>query len=315
MAYVLDPDVAAVVKAMAEAGIAFPETPRGDWKAKRDGMTPLMEQMMSQLPVPPAVEIKVFTTKSKDGAEIELRWTTKKNGAAGPAVLYVHGGGMIVGTAKMYDPIVADYVNATGVPFLSVEYRLAPEAQGEMLAEDCYAGLTWLIANAAKLGVDPKRIAIMGDSAGGGLAAGLGILARDRGIHLARQILIYPMLDDRNQNPNPLIKPLITWNYDDNFTGWSALIGKDFGTDKVSPVVAPARLKDFKGLAPTYIDVGELDIFRDENIAYAQQLALANVPVEFHLHPGAPHGAERVAPDSALSRRILADRYRVISSL
>src|SRR5262249_47030311 len=158
---------------------------------------------------------------------------------------------------------------------------------------------------AAKFRVDPKRIAIMGDSAGGGLAAGLAIMARDRGVQLARQILVYPMLDDRNQTPNPLIAPLITWNYDDNFTGWSALLGKDFGTDRVSPVAAPARLKDFKGLAPAYLEVGELDIFRDENIAYAQQFALAGIPVEFHLHPGAPHGAERLAPTSALAGRIM----------
>jgi acetyl esterase/lipase len=315
MPYALDPEIAAVAKAMADQGISFPVTARGDWKAKRDGMTPLMEQMMSQLPLPPEVAIKVFTTKSKDGAEIELRWTARKNGAAGPAVLYIHGGGMIMGTAKMYDPLVANYVNVTGVPFLSVEYRLAPEAQGEMLVEDCFAGLTWLIANASKFGIDPKRIAIMGDSAGGGLAAGLAIMARDRGVPLALQILIYPMLDDRNQTPDPAIGSFGTWSYDDNFTGWSALIGKDFGTDRVSPIVAPARLKDFKGLAPAYIDVGELDIFRNENIAYAQQLALASIPVEFHLHPGAPHGGERVAPDSALAKRLMADRFRVIQSL
>jgi acetyl esterase/lipase len=261
------------------------------------------------------VAIEMFSVRAKDGAEIELRWYTKKNAPrGGPVVLYAHGGGMVAGSAKLFDPRVAGLVSESGVPFLSVDYRLAPEGTGTMLAEDTFAGLMWLISNAAKLGVDPARIAVMGESAGGGVAAGVAILARDRRIPLARQILIYPMLDDRNTVPDPALAPFATWTFDNNFTGWSAVLGKDIGTDRVDPVAAPARLKDFTGLAPAYIDVGELDIFRNENLAYAQGLAAARVPVEFHLHPGAPHGFEGFAPESGVARRALADRARVLQS-
>jgi acetyl esterase/lipase len=314
MAYTLDAEIAAVFTAMAEQGMAKKPTPRGDWKALRDSSNELMSAMMGAMTPTPDVEIKLFSTTAKDGAKIELRWTTKKNGKKGPAVLYIHGGGMILGTAAMYDPVVSEYVNATGVPFLSVEYRLAPEVQGTTLVEDSFAGLTWLVENAAKLGVDPKRIAVMGDSAGGGIAAGVAIVARDRNVKLAKQILIYPMLDDTNLSPDPELDQYAVWSFDNNFTGWRALLGDAFGTDRVPVPAAPSRLKDFTGLAPAYIDVGELDIFRDEDIAYAGKIAAARIPVELHVHPGAPHGFERMAPQSGVARRAMADRFRIIQS-
>jgi acetyl esterase/lipase len=173
----------------------------------------------------------------------------------------------------------------------------------------------WLIEHAGDLGVDAARLAIMGDSGGGALAAGAAISSRDRGIALARQILVYPMLDDRNQNPGPGATPHLTWSYDDNYTAWSAVLGSAFGTDDVSPIIAPARLRDFVGLAPAYIDVGDLDIFRDEAIDYARRLALAGIPVELHVHPGVPHGWERFAPHAESAKRAMADRARAVSML
>ena len=136
------------------------------------------------------------------------------------------------------------------------------------------------------------------------------ILARDHGVPLARQILIYPMLDDRNIAPGPIPTALLTWTYDNNFTGWNAALGDKRGTEVVSPVAAPARLTDFVGLAPAYVEVGDLDIFRDESISYAQQLARTGVAIELHVHPGAPHGFERFAPVSSLAQRAMADRTR-----
>jgi acetyl esterase/lipase len=315
MAYTLDPEVAAALAAMAAQGVKMPVTPRGDWKALRETTDGFLKQLVSVVPPDPSVEIKTFSTQAKDGWELELRWYTVKNGKKGPAVLYAHGGGMVAGSAKLFDTRVAEMVRDSRVPVLSVEYRLAPEGKGTMLAEDTFAGLAWLIANAAKLGADPARIAVMGESAGGGVAAGVAILARDRNIPLARQILIYPMLDDRNTTADPSLAPFAAWTYDNNFTGWSAVLGNDIGTDCVSPIAAPARLKGFAGLAPAYIDVGELDIFRDENLAYAYGLASARVPIEFHLYPGAPHGFEGFAPQSAVARRAIADRLRVLGSL
>jgi acetyl esterase/lipase len=202
------------------------------------------------------------------------------------------------------------------VPFLSVELRLAPEATSPTsLAEDVFSGLTWLIAHADDLGVDPSRLAVMGDSGGGGPSAGAAILARDRGVALAKQILIYPMLDDRNTVPGPVPSELLTWDYDNNYTGWVTLLGDELGTDTVSPVAAPARLADFSGLAPAYIDVGDLDIFRDESIAYAGGLARAGVPIELHVHPGCPHGFERFVPNAGVAERAMADRARAVATI
>jgi acetyl esterase/lipase len=220
----------------------------------------------------------------------------------------------LAGGLDAYDAVVAELVCGAGVPFLAVDYRLAPEARGETAAEDAYAAVTWLVAHAAELGVDPDRIAVMGDSGGGGVIAGAAILARNRSVKLSRQILIYPMLDDRNQTPDPHIAPFATWTYDGNFTGWTAVLGDDLGQDHVSPIAAPARLQAFAGLPPSYIEVGELDIFRDEDVAYALALAKAGVSVELHVHPGAPHGFDRLAPSSQLARRAKQDRLRVIGS-
>jgi acetyl esterase/lipase len=314
MAYKLDPEIAAMYEAAAAKGIALPKAARGDWRTIRSGATTMLEKAIAVTAPQPDVDIKIFSTKTKDNAEIELRWYQKKNAPTGPAVIYVHGGGMILGSARLYEPVVAEFASVSGVSFLSVDYRLAPEVRGTTPAEDAFAALVWLVGNAKKLGVDPARIAIMGASAGGGIGAGAVILARDRGIPLARQILLYPMLDDCNTVTDAAMAPFANWSFDDNYTGWHALLGEDIGTDRVSPVAAPARLKDFKGLPPTYIDVSDLDIFRDEALAYAQRIAAARIPVEFHLYPGAPHAFERSAPNSALARRAFADRVRIVQS-
>jgi acetyl esterase/lipase len=202
------------------------------------------------------------------------------------------------------------------VPFLSVELRLAPEATSPTsLAEDVFAALTWLADHAGELGVDQSRIAIMGDSGGAGPTAGAAILARDRHVPVAKQILVYPMLDDRNTTPRSVPAELLAWGHDNNYTGWVTLLGDQLGAEDVSPVAAPARLRDFAGLAPAYIDVGDLDIFKEESIAYALGLARAGVPIELHVHPGAPHGFERFVPDADVARRAMADRVRVVASI
>jgi acetyl esterase/lipase len=223
---------------------------------------------------------------------------------------------MLGGSVDLYDEVVSWYVGESGVPFLSVELRLAPEATSPTsLAEDVFSGLTWLADHATDLGVDPSRIAVMGDSGGGGPTAGAAILARDRDVPVAKQILIYPMLDDRNTTPGPLPPEFLTWTYDQNYTGWVTLLGDDLGSSDVSPVAAPGRLKDFAGLAPAYIDVGDLDIFRDESIAHAAGLAKAGIPIELHVHPGAPHGFERFVPESSVAKRAMADRVHAVATI
>jgi acetyl esterase/lipase len=222
---------------------------------------------------------------------------------------------MICGNLDIYDPLISSYVATTGVPMLAVAYRLAPEHPHPVPVEDSYAGFRWLIDNAEKLGVNPARIAVMGDSAGGGLTAGLALLARDRGLGLARQMMIYPMLDDRNTITDETLAPFAIWTSDYNFTGWSALLNEDLGTDNVSPSAAPSRAKNLIGVAPAYIEVGELDILRNEDIEYARRIACAGISMELHVHAGAPHAFDLIAPHSDLVRRCMADRARVLKAL
>jgi len=205
--------------------------------------------------------------------------------------------------------VVKKYVAETGVSFLSVDYRLAPEFSYDALSEDVLTGLRWMLDHSTQLHVDKLHVGLMGDSAGGGIAAGAAILSRDRGIPVSRQILVYPMLDDRNQVPLKSLEPYIGWNWEKNFTGWNTLFGRRLGSDCISPAVGPARLIDAAGLPKTYIEVGELDIFREEGIAYAQKLMQAGVPTELHVHAGAPHVFDRIAPTAAISQRALADRF------
>jgi acetyl esterase/lipase len=254
-------------------------------------------------------------TVAGDGAALALRWYERRGSAPGAAVVYAHGGGLVAGSLDLYHPVIADYVLATGVPFLAVEYRLAPEVTGTRPAQDVFAALGWLLEHARELGVDRARVAVMGDSAGGGLAAAVSILAREAGIALARQILVYPMLDDRPAAHDARPEPYVTWPRAWNDTAWGALLGEARGGADVPAVAAPARLEDFDGLPPAYVEVGGLDIFLDEDIGFAHGLARAGVPVELHVHPGAPHSFERFAPASALGRRARADRVRAIASL
>ena len=317
MTYAFDPQIAPVMAAFGEAArSAPPPAARGDWKTLRATTDGLLAMLAERAPKFPDVEMTEFSLTTKDGAAIEMRWYTKKGATTGgAAVVYAHGGGMICGTLATYHPVVAQYVHDSGVPFLAVDFRYAPEHPGTTPTDDTFAAVQWLRAHARERSVDPAKIAIMGDSGGGCVAAGVAILARDHQVPLARQVLIYPMLDDRNTTPDAALAPFTTWTYDANFTGWQAMLGDRIGGEDVSPILAPARSTDFTNLAPAFIDVGELDIFRDEDIEYARKLAAAGVSVELHVYPGAPHAFERLAPDADVSRRAWAERVRVLRAL
>ena len=197
----------------------------------------------------------------------------------------------------------------------SVEYRLAPEHPHPAPIEDCFAGLKWLVSNADSLGVDTGRIAVGGASAGGGLAAALALVARDRGVDIIFQQLICPMLDDRNitRSSHWVHHPKV-WNRAANIIGWSSLLGKPAGSEDVSPYASPARAEDLTGLAPAFIIVGDLDLFVDESIEYTRRLAAAGVPTELHILPGAVHGSQYFLPTAEVSMRwkaIEADALRI----
>ncbi|MGB5755692.1 MAG: alpha/beta hydrolase [Acidimicrobiales bacterium] len=227
-------------------------------------------------------------------------------GPAAPALYWIHGGGMVLGSVDMNDFDSAIRALRLDCVVASVEYRLAPEHPFPAPMNDCYAGLTWLAVNADQLGVDPDRIVIGGASAGGGLAAGLALMARDRGgPGIAFQLLVYPMLDHRNSTASShAIADTRVWNRDANLAGWAAYLGD---TDRVSPYASPAIAEDLSGLPPAYINVGELDMFLDEDVAYAMALNRAGVPVELHVYPGAFHGSNGFVTESPLSDRWKAD--------
>ncbi|MCW2783544.1 MAG: alpha/beta hydrolase [Marmoricola sp.] len=265
----------------------------------------------------PDVTFERFSHARADGSALDLRWYTRDGSEPAAAAVFVHGGGMVMGDLEMYDPIVAKYVANSGVPMLAVEYRLAPEHPHPAALDDVVAAVQWLHEHAPDLGTDPTRIAIMGDSGGGGIAAGAALACRDRGIPLAAQILIYPMIDDRNREPDPALVPFAGWPYDNNAVAWDAVVGRGATevSHEVSPYAAAARATDLAGLPRTYLDTGELDIFRAEVLAYAARLTAAGVSTELHLHPGVPHAFEVAAPDIDVSKRALADRYRFLRGL
>lgn len=224
-----------------------------------------------------------------------------------PAIYWMHGGGFVLGTNRGDDLRFDRWCQLYNCVGVSVEYRLAPETPYPGPMEDAYAGLAFIHHNADILGIDPTRIGIGGASAGAGLAAGLGLLARDRAeIPLAFQLLIYPMLDDRMTNPSTTW-PVPIWDPGSNRYGWKAYLGSHFGADEVPIYAAPARAESLAGLPPTYILVGTLDGFMDEDIAYAQRLNHAGVPAELRVYPGAPHGFDLFAPDTELAQRAIAD--------
>ena len=316
MAFLLDPQVAAAMEPLSALATGMTRPEVGDVASRRLTMEAGQVFMETRRVMPSDVTMTDFEARPDDGATVGFRWYTKDGSSPGSAVVHLHGGGMILSNIGLYDGIVARYVSASGVPMLSVEYRYAPEFPGLTPVEDSYVALRWLSDHASELGVDPGRIAVMGDSAGGGIAAGLALLARDRGgPSIAQQTLIYPMLDDRTTIPDPELVPFAGWTYEDNLTGWSALLGEAVGGPDVSLYAAPARATIVTDLPPVYIEVGELDIFRNECIEFARRTALAGVSTELHVHPGVPHGWDVVAPDADVTKRALTDRIRRLQSV
>lgn len=218
----------------------------------------------------------------------------QETGAARPALLHVHGGGYVLGTPEMSGVSNRRTALEHGCLVVSVDYRLAPETPWPGAVEDCYAALRWLHENAVAQNVDPARIAIGGESAGGGHAAALALLARDRGDYpICLQLLDAPMLDDRTaacDDPHPYTGELV-WTAAKNSFGWRALLGMEPGGPEVPPNAVPARADNLIGLPPACITVGALDLFLEESLEYARRLSRAGVSIELLVTPGAYHGA------------------------
>lgn len=263
------------------------------------------------VPLSDEVERRSVTVPGPEGAPDVVLRVHRARAATGalPCVYWMHGGGLVVGGAQQDDQRFDRWCVRHGVVGVSVEYRLAPETPYPGPIEDCYAGLRWIASHADELGVDPSCIGIGGSSAGGGLAAALALVARDRGeVPLAFQLLIYPMIDDRMTTPSSAWEVPI-WPPASNRFGWDAYLRGvgGSGAADVPAYAAPARATDLSGLPEVLIIVGTMDGFVDEDIDYAQRLNQAGVPVELHVYPGAPHGFEVFAPDTAVARRARRD--------
>jgi triacylglycerol lipase len=221
-----------------------------------------------------------------------------------PCVLSIHGGGFVFGSYNMDDLRHDLWCPELGYVGVAVEYRLAPETPYPGPLEDCYAGLRWTYGHAGELGIDPSRIGLFGTSAGAGLAAGLALLARDRGeMQLAFQCLVYPMLDDRQVTASSQWDDVPIWTPANNTFGWRSYLGDLYGTDSVPAYAAPSRADDLAGLPQSFVCVGTVDGFCDESIDYSRRLIHADVPTELHVYPGAPHGFDSLGPQAAVARR------------
>ncbi|MBC2907774.1 alpha/beta hydrolase [Streptomyces cupreus] len=234
-----------------------------------------------------------------------------------PVVYHVHGGGLVLGTNRAGVDVPLAWARELDAVVVSVEYRLAPEHPYPAQIEDVYAGLVWTAEHARELGADPERIVVAGSSAGGGLCAALALLTRDRkGPRMLGQLLMCPMLDDRNDTPSAhQMAGLGIWDHQANETGWTALLGARRGGPDVPEYAAPARATDLTGLPPAFLDVGSAETFRDEVVTYASRIWQAGGVAELHVWPGGFHGFDGFAPQAALSHAARAAQLRWLRRL
>jgi acetyl esterase/lipase len=261
------------------------------------------------------VDRREITVPAKDGARIRLSVFSPAHldrTAAAPCVYWIHGGGMVMGDRFSQIDIPLEWLDRFGAVVVSVDYRLAPEATGTTLVDDCYQGLLWTAEHAAELAIDPARIIVAGASAGGGLAAGLTLLARD--LHtpaIAAQVLICPMLDHRDTTISSRQYTGVpgVWTGEMNAFGWRAVLG-DLPHDEIPLYVSPALADDLSGLPTTYIDTGSAEVFRDEDTDYATRIWAAGGQAELHVWAGGFHGFDALYPQahiSATARRTRTD--------
>jgi acetyl esterase/lipase len=309
-----DPDIAPVLDAMAAD--PQPALSRETIPLTRDGAAtafPSAEEVIGDLPIDahdrvipgpagaPDMEITVLTPRGHDATKPAL-----------PVLYNIHGGGMIVGHRSWETGRLVQLVDELGVIAVNVEYRLAPEDPYPAGVEDCYAGLVWLAANPRELGADPDRIVVMGGSAGGGFAAAISLLARDRGgPALAGQLLLCPMIDNTNTTVSSLQYAGIgTWTREANLLAWECVLGEELAFSAEAPAyAAPTRADDLSGLPHAYIEVGAAEPFRDEDVEYASRIWAVGGAAELHVWSGGFHGFDMYAPASELTRAALDARF------
>jgi len=268
----------------------------------RDNVAQIRALMASRRPPPSPLEVERedLAAPSATG-DVPVYLYRKSRRPKQPALLWIHGGGYIIGSAL--DERARMIAHALDCTVCSVDYRLAPEHPFPAGPEDCYVALDWLMAKGHALGIDTTRVAIGGASAGGGMAAGVALMNRDRANHPLRlQLLLYPMLDNLHATESGQYENHPLWNQGTSFRAWEMYLNGEPGKG-ASPYAAAARAQDLRGLPPAYVCVGSEDLFRDEDVAYAQRLMAADVPCELTVFPGLFHGGEMFVPTAAISQR------------
>ena len=279
----------------------------GSFSLTQSSLPKVRRAMRSFSPPPlPAPKIESRLIPGLRGEpDVRIYMTGATPGGSKPAVVHMHGGGYVLGSAQSSARDIQELSLACGCVTISVDYRLAPETPFPGSLNDNYAALRWVYDHAHELGVDRDRIALKGESAGGGHAAALAIAARDRGeVPVVYQVLLYPMLDDRTGSTHrvPPFMGVYVWTAADNRLGWSALLGRPAGSARVPPGSVPARVADLAGLPAAFIGVGSIDLFADEDVHYARRLMDQAVPVELLVVPGGFHGFDVMVPQASLSR-------------
>ncbi|MFB9377180.1 alpha/beta hydrolase [Kineococcus gynurae] len=279
-------------------------------------LTPRRVRLANALPVRPAElgpDVRLREERTADGVPLRVVERTDRTGTTG-ALVWIHGGGYVLGSAVADDETAARLARDLGVLVVNVEYRLAGVAPAPAGVEDCFSALRWVHERAATLGVDPARVAVGGASAGGGLAACLAQLAHDRGVDVALQALVYPMLDDRTVlRTDHGGTGTFVWTPASNRLGWTTYLGHAPGSAEPVPYAVAARRGDLAGLAPAWIGVGDLDLFHAEDVAYAERLRAAGVACELVEIPGAYHGSDGffpAAPQTVQLRESLNEALR-----
>jgi acetyl esterase/lipase len=312
----IDDELAGVVGAIAAAAPLIPPA-LGDWKTRRatiDAVYAGLAAAATRDDGIDGVEVVDITVPASDGNMVPLR-LYKPSNVPNVLVVYVHGGGLIAGGVDVYDHVCRRYTAEAGVAVVAVDYRLAAESPCPAAVEDCVSAVEWAVEHARER-VPGARVAIMGDSAGGGLAAATALTCRDREIGpLAAQILIYPMLDDRTAHADPHIEPFLTWSVADNVTCWQVYLGDKYGSDDLPASASVARASSLDDLPSAYLEVGQLDLFCAETVTYATQLMEHGVPVNLSVRPGVFHGFDQFAPESRVAREAFADRVAFLRHL
>ncbi len=285
-----------------------------DLPAARAASVQMIAAMKAQLPDIQGVVTKDRTIRGPEGApDLTIRiYRPEKLTGPAPALLWIHGGGYMLGSIEQEDFSAKQFALAGECVVVATEYRLAPENPFPAPLEDCYAALKWLAGHTKELKVDRSRIAIGGASAGGGLAAGLALMARDRAeVDIIFQLLVYPMINDCNIAPaSDTLPETLFWTRAANRIGWRSYLGCEPGVEGISCYAAATRATNLEGLPPAYITVGDLDLFALEDIDYAGRLIEAGVPTELHVYPGGCHAFDMLVPGSSIAKAFTADIHR-----